>query len=128
MADTAISLETPASGEVSTAFEFQEQATPVLCSVMACTSGHEWSPIIQMAPCPGCQSPLLAIKMVNCPQCNEPSATLTIRADHLSRGSAITPLCKGSDTLAEKHTIHLQLLHSQQEQTKHQERAMPSKI
>lgn len=117
-----------ASQEVSPAFTFVETPKVSLCTVMACAAGHEWSPTLQLAQCPGCQSPILAIKMVNCPQCNEPSTTLALRADHLSRGSPITNICRGSESLAEVHKIQLNLNHAALEQEKHVEREMPSKI
>ncbi len=53
---------------------------------------------------------------------------LALRSDHLSRGTAITSLCRGSETLAETFKLEVKLQHAAQEQAKHIERAMPSTI
>lgn len=115
--------------EVPKQFEFKEQEpTPSACSAAVCTQGHEWQMVMQLAPCPGCKSGLLALKMDNCPRCNEPAASLRLRTDHLPRGGNIVPLCKGSATLAETHTIHVDFGHYRKEQKNHVIREMPCKL
>jgi hypothetical protein len=109
-------------------FVYQEQYKPVLCSNLTCSNGHAWPLEIQVTSCPGCKSPILAVKMVNCPICNEPSASMALRIDHLSRGQAITSLCRGSASLADTHQIELKLTHAQDEQEKHKIREMPGKV
>ena len=109
-------------------FTYEEQPLAVLCSVMACQSGHTWVPTLQVTQCPGCKSPLLAIKAVNCPQCNEPSTSLRLRSDHLSRGTAITPICRGSASQAEIIQLDIPLQHAALVQANFKEREMPSKI
>lgn len=109
-------------------FEFKTTPTVSLCTSLTCSNSHVWAAEVQMTQCPGCKSPILAIKMVNCPQCNEPSTALVVRADHLSRGQAITPICRGSASLAEVHKITIPLAHSAQEQATHIIRQLPEKL
>lgn len=123
MADLVNSPETTPSP-----FEFREAPKVDLCSNMSCANGHIWTTQVQLAGCPGCQSPILAIKMVNCPQCNEPSASMVLRADHLSRGAAITPICRGSASLAEVHKIPLTFGHAARTEANYTVRALPGKL
>ena len=123
MADSANSPEI-----TSTPFVFNETPKVELCTSLTCSNGHIWPVEVQITQCPGCKSPLLAIKMVNCSVCNEPSTALRLRADHLSQGQAITPICRGSATLAETHKIDLTLRHAAQEQASHAVRDMPGKL
>jgi len=109
-------------------FTYHDPAPQVACSVMACPSGHEWSPTLQITQCPGCKSPILAIKMVNCPQCNEPASALRLRSDHLSRGAAITPTCRGSASQAEIIMLDIKLQHATILQENYKERELPSKV
>lgn len=109
-------------------FTYSDPAPQVGCSVMSCSGGHEWTPTLQITQCPGCKSPIVAIKMVNCPNCNEPAVALRLRSDHLSRGAAITPICRGSATQAEVITMDIELRHSAILQANHVERVLPSKI
>lgn len=111
-----------------TPFEFQETPKVTLCSNLTCAEGHQWPIELQITNCPGCKSPIVAIKMVNCPQCNEPSAALQLRADHLSRGQAITPICRGAASLADVHKIEIKLQHAAKEQASHIIRQMPEKL
>lgn len=66
---------------------------------------------------------MLAIKTANCPYCNEPGTELTLRADHLPVKSKITPICKGSATLAESFPLRF----AQREEANHKEREVISK-
>lgn len=121
--------DSPNSPEITLSpFSYDEPPKAAFCSVMACPSGHEWPPTLQITQCPGCRTPVIAIKMTNCPVCNEPSATMKVRADHLSRGIAITATCRGSATQADTHMIELKLDHAAQEQAAHVVRAMPGKV
>lgn len=111
-----------------TPFTFKETPPVSLCSFLSCASGHNWMPEVQITQCPGCKSPMIAIKMVNCPQCNEPSTSIDVRADHLSRGTAITPICRGSASLAEVLKIKVPLRHAALEQESHVIRQLPEKL
>lgn len=110
------------------AFEFRETPKVELCSNLSCSNGHTWPIEVQVTQCPGCKSPILAIKMVNCPQCNEPSDKMSLRADHLSRGQAITAICHGSASLADTHKLVVKLDHAAHEQANHKIRALPDKL
>src|SRR5579859_3487343 len=123
-------MANPQINPESTPSPFVYHETPMVsrCSSLTCSNSHTWALEAQTALCPGCKSPILAIKMVNCPQCNEPSTSLTLRSDHLSRGSAITPICQGSASLAEINKIELKLNHAALEQQNHVVRALPEKI
>ncbi len=137
-----ISLETPSNSplvaDVHDAVESPREAdsqfiwnvTPKVtaCTSNVCTNGHEWVPFMQLTTCPGCKSTLLALKMDQCPQCNEPATHLRLRTDHLPKGGAITPICRGSASLGEINTITLNYQHYTQEQTNHVEREMLSKV
>jgi hypothetical protein len=76
---------------------------------MQCSKGHQFPAQLSLTKCPGCQSSILAARMVNCPFCNEPITKLEIRLDHLSSGMTINPLCKGVPTLAEVTQITLEM-------------------
>jgi len=78
--------------------EEAQSASQSLCSYSICTNGHTFPPTLTITPCPDCQTPVLAVKMVNCPFCNEPVATTQIRTDHLSSGMRLAPMCKPSTT------------------------------
>lgn len=109
-------------------FTYQETATPVSCSIMVCSGGHEWTPTLQITQCPGCKSPLLAIKMVQCPKCNEPACSMRLRVDHLSRGAAITSICRGSASQAEVISLDIELRHSAILAENYKERVLPTKV
>lgn len=97
------------------------------CSANTCTKGHKWMPQLQVAACPGCNSPVLAIKMQNCPVCNEPCRSLRLRSDHFA-GGAIMPICRGGATLAEVASIEIEHQHYIAEQQRHTPREMISKV
>ncbi len=107
--------------------DYNELPTLIACSANRCYNGHEWIPIIQLARCPGCASPLLAVKMLNCPICNEPVETFRLRSDHLPQGGAIMPMCRGSQSLAEVQVIEMRRHAAEQEEKNHVEREMISK-
>jgi hypothetical protein len=119
-------VETPQ--EAANEFKFENPTVLTACTANTCSNGHEWTPTLQLTQCPGCKGALLAIKMDQCPICNEPCSKLRLRADHLPKGGAITPLCRGSQTLADTHVIELAYQHYIQEQTKHVVREMPGKV
>lgn len=98
------------------------------CTTMSCASGHVWTPTLELTPCPGCKSPLLAIKMVNCPICNEPSVSMELRADHVGRATPITPICQGSASTAEIIKIALKLSHAADTEQNYKDRQMPTKV
>ncbi len=107
--------------------DYNEIVQPTLCSANKCKNGHEWQPVIQLARCPGCGSPLLAVKMLNCPICNEPVEAFRLRSDHLPQGGAIMPMCRGSQTLAEVQVIEMKRQAAADEEKNHVERSMISK-
>ena len=123
---------TPEIGQTNTTpsapFIFQAPDVVKYCSTNKCANGHEWPPTVQVAQCPGCKAPLLAIKMEQCPVCNEPPTTLNLRSDHLPKNGAITPICRGSDSLAEVGVVHIEYTHATNEQNRHKVREMPGKV
>lgn len=110
------------------AFEFPEKPKITACSSNICTNGHEWQPETGLTGCPGCQSPMLVLRTVQCPICNEPIAKVRLRTDHLPKGGAVTPICKGSDSLAEVLILELERHHYTKEQETHKVREMPAKV
>lgn len=102
-------------------------ATTVHCSRHACVAGHEWSPKLAIVQCPGCNEQMLAMLMSNCPICNEPVAKTFIRTDHLPHGGAITPICKGSESLAESTLVVLTHTHAADEAERYKHREVLSK-
>jgi hypothetical protein len=107
---------------------FPADAGLVPCSQTTCSAGHTWTPTIATTKCPGCQAPLLVLKMVNCPVCNEPSKSLRLRADHLPHGGTVVPACKGSASLAEVLEILIDHGHAEAEQSNHVDREVVSKV
>lgn len=107
---------------------FPDARTPPRCTANVCGSGHEWNPTVQLAACPGCQSPIVLVKMENCPVCNEPVASMRLRSDHIPHGGTVTPMCKGSDTLADCLQINIARTHAQTEQAAHIKRIVPAKV
>lgn len=99
-----------------------------ICSSNSCSAGHVWQPVLALTKCPGCNSQLLVVKMVNCPICNEPSQLFRLRTDHLPQGGAVTPMCKGSASLGDVGVIEIVRQHAQHEQENHVIRNMPGKI
>jgi hypothetical protein len=85
------------------------------CSDQQCRRGHTWPIAVTIAMCPGCQQPILAVRMENCPKCNEPSERLRLRTDHLATGMGIMPLCRpGAKSLAEVNEIILDRRHAEE--------------
>lgn len=118
----------PNSPQLPSEFVFRDTAPPEACTLLTCPNGHKWVPTLESTYCPGCRASILVLKMVNCPQCNEPSGTLRVRMDHLPKGGSITPLCRGSATMAETIGIEVKLNHAAQEAANHVHREVPSKI
>lgn len=81
-----------------------------------------------LVACPGCKEQLLAMMMVNCPVCNEPVAKTEIRSDHMPQGGAITPICRGSASLADITTIVLEHTHAQRIAESYSDRPMVGKL
>lgn len=107
---------------------FPEVLAPRPCSAQSCSAGHSWPPVIATTKCPGCGAPILVLKMLNCPICNEPSSGLRLRTDHLPQGGTITPVCKGSASMAEIIEVVIEQQHSADEEKNHKERTVISKI
>lgn len=97
------------------------------CSWNECSKGHKFSPIVQVAGCPGCGGPLVIVKMVNCPLCNEPVSKLTLRTEHIPQGGQIQPMCAGGASLNEVDQIVLNRRHAAEEEANHTVRPMISK-
>ena len=91
---------------------FTDQPSLALCSYNQCLAGHIWPITLAVAPCPGCKSPVLAIKRENCPICNEPVVHASIRSDNVPRGAGVSERCLGKLGLAE--TLDIVLDRSQQ--------------
>ena len=99
-----------------------------LCSYNECPNGHRWPPVMQTASCPGCKAPIVLVKMVQCPSCNEPPSKWGFRSDHLPHGGVVTPMCKGSDSLAEVTYIEVERGHSKKTEADYKERELPGKV
>lgn len=100
------------------------------CSWNECTKGHKFPPLIQVARCPGCGQPVVAVKMVNCPVCNEPVAKLAVRFEHAAgqpNGHPLTAQCQGQPTLNEVQQIMLYRAHAEEEEARYKDREMVSK-
>lgn len=106
------------------------QAGPTItpCTYNECAAGHRWNPQIQIAACPGCRTPMLAVKMLQCPICNEPVLRMVMRSEHLPQGGQITPLCLGASTLNEVNVVTIERTHASQEQQNHVVRDMIGKV
>lgn len=89
----------PDSSEIP--FTPSQGAEGVFCSWASCSNGHQWMPELAISKCPGCKSPIVAIKMVNCPICNEPAAQHGLRAEHVTTGGWIGKACQGQPSLGE---------------------------
>ena len=74
--------------------EWAQQAQTIQCSVQICPNGHNWCPQLAITHCKGCQSPILALRMLNCPVCNEPPVSTQLRVDHLGGAHPITKVCQ----------------------------------
>lgn len=108
--------------------DFPDKVTVVPCTVNVCLNGHEWTPEIGLTSCPGCSSPMIVLRTVQCPICNEPIAKVRLRSDHLPKGGVITPICKGSESMAEVVKIEMERRHYLKEQENHKVREMPTKV
>lgn len=60
--------------------------------------------------------------------CNEPVGSVKVRLDHLPTGGVITPLCKGSASLAENLSIEIELGHAQAEQERYSHKEVIHKL
>lgn len=65
------------------------------CAAFTCPSGHIWPLTLQVAGCPGCQGPTLAIEAQLCPVCNEPFANAQVRLDITTTLIGIPAICQG---------------------------------
>jgi len=107
---------------------FPDSAPTSRCSENVCANGHGWIPEIQTAQCAGCKCPIVLVRMVNCPTCNEPVDHLRFRSDHLPAGGVVTPICRGSASLAEVSSVEITRLHAQTEEEQHKKRELPKKV
>lgn len=89
-------------------FQPSQGAEGVLCTWAECSNNHRWIPEIAASKCPGCATPVVAIKMVNCPICNEPPAGHGIRVEHVTSGAWIGKACKGQSSIGE--TTYMELV------------------
>jgi hypothetical protein len=96
---------------VAPVFVAEPGAKPVVCSVNRCGRGHEWPITAVVAKCPGCSSPVVAIKMENCPVCNEPCEGSRVRTDHMPQGASVAAACKGQIGLAEVAIVEMERTH-----------------
>lgn len=86
----------------------------VMCSFNRCPAGHEWVPGVILVKCPGCEGPVLAVRMENCPVCNEPTKTFSLRTDHITKQMGVNPLCKGGDSNGEVGVIEIERHHAEE--------------
>lgn len=98
------------------------------CTLASCHAAHTWQPTLAIAKCPGCQGPILALQMRQCPVCNEPVSKLTLRMDHLPTGGVITPMCRGSASLAENLQIEVTFGHAEAEAAAYIPKEVVSKL
>lgn len=77
------------------------------CTYNECTNGHKWPMQLAIAQCPGCQAPILGVRMVNCPVCNEPVSKVKVRTDHMAGGMGIAAVCRGQKGLAEVNFVEM---------------------
>ena len=80
-----------------------------LCSWNLCSSGHKWKPTVAITDCPGCQGPILLVRMENCPYCNEPVEKFSLRADHIVKG--VSKRCHGEKVAGESSDIEMTRSH-----------------
>lgn len=97
-------------------FQPSQGAEGVLCTWAGCTNNHRWIPEIAVSRCPGCATPVVAIRMVNCPICNEPPAGHGIRVEHVTTGQWVGKVCKGQTSLGE--TTYMELVNQTLEKFK----------
>ena len=71
---------------------------------------------------------MMAMLMSNCPICNEPTSKSYLRIDHLPQGGSITPICKGSETLAESTMVTLEHTHYAVVEEAYKDREVISKV
>jgi len=88
--------------------KFQEIVRVEPCSYNSCKNGHRWPPQFQLAQCPGCGAPFVAVRMVNCPVCNEPTKSRKFRLDHTGQSFGIAALCRGQAGMAESSFIEME--------------------
>lgn len=124
----AFQVQPPEVAQQGVVVDFGERPAPTPCSFNECINGHRFPPLIQIGKCPGCGSPIIAVKMVNCPICNEPVGRLSVRQEHVPQGGQILPLCAGSPTLNDVMQLDIHRNHHIAEQTTHKEREMISKV
>jgi len=77
------------------------------CSSVECGNGHKWAPQVALLQCPGCNGPILGVRMINCPICNEPVKTFRLRTDHTNQGFGIAAICRGQRGAAESNLIEM---------------------
>lgn len=123
---SAVSLA-PAAPE-GVPFDFGTPPPAEPCSWNECSRGHKFPPFIQLAQCPGCKGPIIAVKMVNCPICNEPVARVAMRLEHLPQSGQITPMCQGAATLNEVIQLKVERNHARLEEAAYKDREMISKV
>lgn len=106
-----------------------------VCSLNECVNGHKWPPSFALAKCPGCQAPVLAVRMEQCPVCNEPVRKLSMRVDHslmiepaAGRAAPTAPACQGIAGLNEVTLVEMERQHAAETEASHVQRVIPCKL
>ena len=83
-------------------FEIPKQDEKVLCSWQECERGHKWAVEVASVKCGGCDTPVVAIRMVSCPRCNEPAIRQCVRTEHVGNGQWLRKSCLGEGNVHEQ--------------------------
>ena len=92
---------------------FSEKVKVDPCGETSCSNGHNWSPTLRIAKCPGCGQEVVAVRMINCPVCNEPQDTIKIRFDHVVDAAGVMPVCRGQKGLHNHTFVNMNLHHAE---------------
>ncbi len=90
---------------------FPSPSIQTWCSWNECLAGHRWVVTMVAAQCPGCKSPILAVRKENCPYCNEPVGKVSLRSDHLPPAGGVATRCSGQIGNGETLDIVLERTH-----------------
>ena len=97
----AINSELKTKPEFEIPFQSPTKPETTICTWAECPNEHRWIPELAISNCPGCKSPVVAIRLINCPVCNEPPKTHGLRAEHIVSGAWIGKFCQGQKGLGE---------------------------
>lgn len=93
-AEASAVAETPVPSPATPHSLTPAEVEPRPCASFICGSGHIWPLTLQVAGCPGCQGPTLAIEAQLCPICNEPFSEAEVRIDITTSLIGIPATCR----------------------------------